>query len=283
MPIETAIRFVDEVGFAYGVKQISNKPRVSAMPYQYDIAEGNVPGHSGWSKMGFNSDIQTAEEVVAPQGGAYVFPDAPQHMHVVSSSVEDDPAVAGTGAAGTGAYTVTLYYLDSMWLEKSETITLNGQTAVETVSQDIYRVQNMRVNTTGTGLKPAGGISVKNHGETITYGFIAAGNTRQRQFVWTVPFGKTLYITQANVYCVHTAANKVGTITLRASFDDKTGLRLASGMMMAYAEAILADAPISVTYTMPKKFSEKVDIMVVGKSTGTASIALTMAGWTETT
>ena len=261
-------------------KFADGKIRVSAMPYTYDIVEGNISGHSVWSKIGFNSDIQTVEEIVSPQGGAYVFPTEKQHMHIVSSSVEDDPS-KGDLSPGTGAYTITIYYLDDAWVEKSETVTLNGQGVVETAAQDIYRIQNIRVATTGTGLKAAGNISVKNHAETITYGYVAASNTRQRQMVWTVPAGKTLYIAQANIYCIHTAANKVGTMTLRASYDDKLGARLTNGIMMPYAEAVLADTPLPVTYTVPKKFTEKVDIVVVGKSTGTASMAIAMAGWTE--
>jgi hypothetical protein len=122
------IRMVDEVERPYGIKHIDNKIRVSAEPYLYDIAEGLVPGHSGWSKMGFNSDVQTAEEIISPQGGTYAFPTAKMQMAVSSSSVEDDPAVAGTGAAGTGLYSITIYYLDNDYIERSETVTLNGQT-----------------------------------------------------------------------------------------------------------------------------------------------------------
>ena len=215
MPINTDVRLIDEHNWGYGIKHIDNKPRVSSMPYLYDIAEGNVPGHSGWSKMGFNSDIQTAEEIVSPQGGTYAFPTAAMQMQAVSSSVEDDPDKGGS-VAGTGVFTLTIYYLDASWVEKSETVTLNGQTAVDTAATDIYRIQNVRVATTGTGLKAAGNISIKGKADGLTYGYIAIGNTRQRQFAWTVPANRNLYMTQANVYCIHTAANKVATVTLRA-------------------------------------------------------------------
>ncbi len=36
------IRFQDETGTAYGIKHVNNKPRVSSMPYLFDIAEGIV-------------------------------------------------------------------------------------------------------------------------------------------------------------------------------------------------------------------------------------------------
>ena len=275
-----SVFLVDENNVPYGVKHVNNKPRVSAMPYTFDIAEGNVSGHAGWSKLGFNSDIQSTEEVVSPQGGTYAFPSAGMQMTVTSSSAEDDPVKADTNP-GTGVYSITIYYLDTDWAEQSEVVTLNGTAGVDTVATNIYRIQNVRAKTAGTGLKAAGNISVKGKVDTLTYGYIAAGNTRMRQLVWTVPVGKTLYVTSANVYCIHTAANKVGTITLRASYDDKAGTRLTNGIMMPYAEAILADSPIAVQYTVPKKFVEKVDLMLVGKSTGTASIAVALYGWLE--
>mgnify|MGYP007044033092 CR=1 FL=1 len=49
-----AVNLFDESGVPYGVKHIANKPRVSSMPYTYDIAEENVPNHRTWSKNNMN-------------------------------------------------------------------------------------------------------------------------------------------------------------------------------------------------------------------------------------
>ena len=49
--------FIGEDGLPYYVKHVNDKPRVSAMEYLYDIAEGNVPGMEAWSKIGFNGDV----------------------------------------------------------------------------------------------------------------------------------------------------------------------------------------------------------------------------------
>ena len=94
----------------------------------------------------------------------------------VSSSVEDDPAVIVTGAAGTGIHTVTLYYLNAAGVELSEDINLNGQTSVATTSTAIYRVQNLRAKVCGTGKTAAGNITLSEHsGTTYKYGYIAFG------------------------------------------------------------------------------------------------------------
>ena len=83
-------------------------------------------------------------------------------------------------------------------------------------------------------------------------------------------------MTQASVYAVHTAANKYSIITLRSNYDDVSGT--VGTVFHAYAEAMLDVGGISPNYTMPKYFIERSDIMFVGRSNGTATIALTMGG-----
>ena len=78
------IGFLDENGLPYGVKHVQNKPRVSSMDYLYDIAEGNVTGHTPWTKIGYNPALTTEEDIWSA-GGLYVFPAAATQMEVVSS------------------------------------------------------------------------------------------------------------------------------------------------------------------------------------------------------
>ena len=58
-----ATKFVDENGTPYGVSHANNKPRVSSMPYLFDIAEGNVPNHYGLNKFGHSDDADANEEI----------------------------------------------------------------------------------------------------------------------------------------------------------------------------------------------------------------------------
>jgi len=81
---------VDESGTPYGVKHIGNKPRVSSMPYLYDIAEGNVSGHAAFSKIGYNPLGSTTEQDIWSAGGTYVFPTAAAAMEVVSGDNTQD-------------------------------------------------------------------------------------------------------------------------------------------------------------------------------------------------
>lgn len=81
-----SVNFKDELGAPYGIKHVNNKPRVSSMPYLYDIAEGNVTGHTSWSKIGFNGALVADTEAdLWSATGAYVFPANAMQMQIKSS------------------------------------------------------------------------------------------------------------------------------------------------------------------------------------------------------
>jgi hypothetical protein len=54
-------------------KQANGKPRVSTMPYTYDIGEGNVEDHWPWTKIGFTPSCTTSMSDVWSAGGLYAF------------------------------------------------------------------------------------------------------------------------------------------------------------------------------------------------------------------
>lgn len=98
----------DENGLAYGVKHINNKPRVSSMPYLYDIAERNVLNHIPFTKIGYapavtantNTDIWSYQATQP----VYLFPTAVMGMEVLSSDNTQDIGTSiktGTTSGGT--------------------------------------------------------------------------------------------------------------------------------------------------------------------------------------
>lgn len=107
------VGFKDENGLPYGVKHVNNKPRVSVMPYLYDIAEGNVSGHANWSKIGYNPVVaDTAGEDLWSNSGLYIFPTlADLQMEVLSSLATADVdigTVLFTGTSDVGGTTTTM-------------------------------------------------------------------------------------------------------------------------------------------------------------------------------
>ena len=196
-----ATQFVDEVGTPYGVKHINNKLRVSSVPYYVDIVEGNVPDHQAVYKFGNNESVGTTQESIWNEGGLYpwVAIDAAAGQVTVSSDSAQD------AAAGTGAATVQIYGISSAdGTDQNEIITLTGQTPV-TSTLSYSRVFRMICRTAGsasTTLENAGTIyagtgTVTNGKPLIVWALVSPARNQTLQAVWTVPAGKTFYMTDA--------------------------------------------------------------------------------------
>jgi hypothetical protein len=270
------IEFLDENKRAYGVKHINGKPRVSSMPYLYDIAEGNVSGHSIWDKYAINDDVDAAnEEDIWCVGGSYSWLTGTTGLAVVSSSIDD------TSPAGTGIQSVRIYYLDNLFVEKTTDVTLSGQTAVNTSVTDIYRINRIRPLAIGTGLKAAGNVDVKQMSGTPIYSRIALGFTKGRQLIYTVPYGKNLFVAQASGSIGGTEATKYGRFTLRSTWDNVSLTRNA--WMTAYSELGQQSGFFSFKYECPMAFPAGSDIVVSCKSLNDNSyVTASLRGWLET-
>jgi hypothetical protein len=100
------VRLLDESGIAYGVPEVNGKPRISSTPYLYDIAEGSVPNHIPWTKIGYTPTMNATESDLWSAAGVYVPPTAEMGMEVVSSNnVDDIGTTIKTGNATGGSLT----------------------------------------------------------------------------------------------------------------------------------------------------------------------------------
>jgi len=278
--LQFGAKFVDENGLEQNFKSADGKPRISSMPYLYDIAEGNVSNHAAWNKYAINDDVDSAnEEDVWCVGGSYVFPDSGQQMEAISSSAEDDPAKADTNP-GTGIHSIRIYYLNTDFVEKTTDVMLNGTAAVATTATDIYRINRIRPLIVGTGLKAAGNIDVRNLADTPIYSRIATGFTKGRQLVYTVPQAKTLLINQFTGSIGGTTAPKYGRFTIRSTWDDISMTR--NSWMTAYGESGQSSGFFSLFYSCPIKFPSGSDIIVSCKTLDdNCYVTASLRGWQE--
>ena len=123
-----------------------------------EVNKGNVPRHELIHKFGANDAVGTTYEPITGSG-LYQTPTGLVSLEVVSSSAND-------AAAGTGARTVTIYGINDTngsWTEDTETVTMNGTTAVALTKQ-WRRVYRVRVTTSGT----YGSATASSHNSTIT-------------------------------------------------------------------------------------------------------------------
>lgn len=271
-PAWSNVRFVDETGTSYGIREIDNKPRVSSMPYLYDIAEGNVTGHKDWSKTGFNPNVGTSEETVWSYSTQYVYPIAAMQMEVVSSDNTQDLA------GGSGCLTVTVTYLDGSYNEHSTVVTLNGTTAVPTAPVDIFRVNSFRCTTVGNNGAPVGNITLRGVGGGTVYSYILAGYTRARNIVYTVPEGKTLYITSIMWSCAD--ATKGVRFINKANYDNVSGA--PRSFFLPYHEVTLYNTAFYRPLEVPTVLLEHTDLKVSVISTQAGAMAdVVLRGWLE--
>jgi hypothetical protein len=184
-------------------------------PFELQVARDQISWHETLFQFGTNISVGTSFETLWPGGGTlYTYPSAATVLKISSANANDT-------SAGTGARTVLVNGLDADYNEISETVILNGQTAVNTVNSYL-RFHYMEVLTAGSGGTAAGilyaGVGTVTSGVPATiYGYVPVGYNVSEQAIWTVPAGYTAYITSCTWTTSNTSANIVvtGTINTR--------------------------------------------------------------------
>jgi len=245
--------------------QVSSISRVGTTePFYLQVARNQISFHKSNFKFGFNADVDDSLETVWAQGGLYSYLASASVLKVSSSSTADT-------SAGTGARTVELSGLDTNYDEISETVTLNGQTAVNTTNE-FLRINRMVVRSAGSGGQNAGVIyagtgTVTTGVPANKYATIAIGDNQTLMALWTVPRGYTAYLLQTDITVATTQNNKYCTVHLVA--------RPEGEVFQIKDKFVKAESSVHQGYTIPLKFEEKTDIEVraIGDSAG-ADIAI---------
>lgn len=164
---------------------------VLAQTYDLEVARGLVPGVTRKTLNGYNAAVGVAQEPIwAESGVQYPWPTTAKTITVSSSDVNDT-------AAGTGAQTVAVTYIDfTSRLEVTTVVALNGQTGV-TVSTNAYRVNGFSVMTAGSNKSNLGTVYCGYGALTLgkpasVLSSIVIGNNTQQQLIYTVPEKKIL-------------------------------------------------------------------------------------------
>jgi len=257
-------------------------PQVCAQDYLQSIAEGDISGHSPWEILGYSISGSTTEMDLwggGASGTGYTFPTGSDRMEAVSTHANDT-------AAGSGAKTVRIWYLKSDYSEATTDVVLNGTGAVATSVTDIYRVNYFRVvdfGATNTLYKACGDISLRHVADTPVYAKILGNQTRARSTIFTVPLGKTLYITSLNIGTTKgSTTGNTSMFTLRSTHDSELGVLIPGFYFSPHAEINHQDGSFLRTFCMPVKFTAGTD-MKISVICGQASTTVTCAlrGWLE--
>lgn len=173
------------------------------------LAFGLIAGAVSGLAAGY---IGTSATTSVPIRATTYSPQGANAQRSISSSSANDTA------AGTGARTVTVTYLDvTLGAYNTETLTMNGTTSVATVGSNYAYLESMQVATTGSTGGNAGTVSffVNNSGGGGTWGSIAAQDNHTYWCHHYVLAGQTCYIT--NITAVATVIP--GHVTLQVTGD----------------------------------------------------------------
>ena len=218
-------------------------------PFFLQVSRDQISWHKTATVFGYNADVDTAVETIWAIGGVLTLPSAAAILTVSSGSASD-------AAAGTGARTVFISGLNASYNEISETVILNGQTAVNTVNSYL-RIQSAYVATAGSGLTAVGiiyiGTGTVTTGVPATiYSGIAIGDNATQVGSWTVPAGYTAYITSGGT---STAAQAAGVHVV-------TSLNIidTSNVPRVLATVTLANSSSNFDFNLPLAVPEKTTI-----------------------
>jgi len=215
------------------------------------ISAGRVKDTSHVNKFGYNSAVGSSYETVTDLGTNNL-PSSAAVVSIVSASTADT-------SAGTGARAVEIQGLDANYNLKTETVTMNGQSAVTTTATFI-RVFRMRVTSAGTGETNAGNIIASISSSDVAR--ITANEGQTLMAVYTVPAKMTAYLIK---FQGSLSKNQEAQFQIRAK-EFNEGAWNVKGLWGTFAAAVNYDYPV------PIKFTEKTDIQVRAKAGATSEI-----------
>jgi hypothetical protein len=162
-------------------------------PFELQVARGQITFHQSLTIFGYNDDVDTSPETIWPQGGILPYLASATVLSVSSDSAND-------ASGGTGARTVRIEGLDGNHNTITETVTLNGLTAVSTVNQYLH-INGLYVATAGSLNGAAGNIYFGTGTVTLgipanIYDVIKFDYNTRLTGSYTVPAGYTAYVSQ---------------------------------------------------------------------------------------
>ena len=269
----SGVSYVDSNNNARFVSMADGKQRVISQDYLLAISEGDISNHEVFRHVGYTPLLTTTESDFWSNAGVYAFPTVGQPIGVTSYDAADS-------SGGAGAHFVRLCYLDTAYVEKTETVEMAGLSTSYTVAKDVYRINNFLVTSAGVFKKASGGIVACSTNGTIRFNYITPGFSIARNSAYTVPAGKTLHVTDANMGYGY-AANQTNyaRIYLRATKDPLT--QNATTLFYPFVEVVVANNTVTLSLKSPERFNERTDIKISGLASAAGTAYCSLRGWTE--
>jgi len=238
----------------------TNRPNSFAKDLMLEIPAGSVAGKSSVNKFGRNVLISAGATAEIWDGLIpYSFP----ATALITSISQTTDQVVMRGA------TVQVQGLDANWDFYVQEAVLDATltTNVVTLTTPLIRVFRAFVTADVVG---DSAIRIHNAGETVDYAVITAGNNQTLMAIYTVPAGKTAYIT--NYYCnMNPATNKDPTsMQMRVMSRDNAAVQ-APRVRHTIGLSNTGNSYVQQEFVPYKTFTEKTDIYIDGAPVGKAA------------
>ncbi len=150
--------------------------------FYFDVAVGEVRGHSSINKFGENADVDSAAaEDIWDGGGLWNEPSASQVYTITSTAAAD-------ASDSTGARTLEIFGLDSAGALQNETVSLSGTVTI-TAANSYQMIHRMVVRTAGSGGANAGTITANANTDGNVTAQIGVGNNQTLMAIYKIPAG----------------------------------------------------------------------------------------------
>jgi len=231
----------------------------SSYDWTINISAGAVDGTSYIEKFGMNVDVDSNKETIWDGGEIYSYINTAETVAVTSTLGTDS-------ATGTGARTVEIQGLDANHSLVYDSLTVGGGAG----TQEFLRIFRAKVVTAGSNGINEGTISITSSDTSTVLAQIgvdgtgsnAAGRGQTFMSLYTVPAGKTAYLTQWTVGCGKQNTDAVATFLARP----EGGAWNAKDIITVSATTYAKD------YKIPLQFTEKTDIEIRAYSTTNNSL-----------
>jgi hypothetical protein len=189
--------------------QFVTTPSGVTTPIDYDFAVsfGLVTGHAHQRGVGVAPSVATSTPTDIWAGSTvsalYPFLTTAQSLEIISDSTHD------TFTGGTGAISIIMNLLDANFNLVTQTVLMNGTTAVAIPGGPYLRCNSLQVNSAGSTLSNVGNITLRIAGAGAIVQYIAATVGISQTSIFTVPTGYTLALNfaYANLQSTSTATN----------------------------------------------------------------------------
>lgn len=221
----------------------------NASGWGIQVSNGDIDGVGYIEKFGYQEDVPNGDiATVWDSTGLYDYLDTATTVTVTSTDIDDNPT-------GSGARQVEIQGLDQDYNLVLEAVDL-GATSTTT----FIRIFRVRVCVSGSSNPNEGVITVAGGGKTLAQIGKLANNTdghgQTNMCVYTVPAGKTAYLTQWTVSSGKSNADTVAKLMVRDTLHPDDGAWNVKDITEIQANSYIKE------YRVPMQFTEKSDIEV---------------------